>query len=835
MSEFITRLKTPYYLTGVVMILLSTGFFCLPLLTRMSSGNADKVFIANFVLAVIYFFVMLAARREEVGIDKMMPLLLFAVICLISCYALNREMNVFCESTAWFSALLVIVSINLVLLFFFHLFPYWLQQVSMLLLGLGTAVYLYLACYLLPHYPEAVVVFWALGFSLHIFVPLVLFLIVLKFMRYHIRQNKRLVVGFLSGVGIALTVCIVFVIQWSVSVSAINKAYRMAGASDGSGLPPAIEVARQVPNNYYSEKVFKAGMLYDLPSVSPGNFFSFRWTGFNQMEKQHDPLVMIAALFRPAPALTREESIQILEANYDARHITQERFWSGENLVTDHINTIVRIWPQFGLSYTEKSLLVRNKSLGDGWRNNDEEALYTFHLPEGAVVTALSLWIEGKEEKGILTSKGKADTAYRTIVGRERRDPSLLHWQEGNTVTVRVFPVPVGQSRQFKLGITAPLLRQQGKLIYENVWFDGPGFQHATEDAELQFAHPPHHLDAAVFSSYTEKSWKRSGAYDPNWQISLGEQPLSLSPFCFEGSSYTVHPYTPQRQAFNPKQVYLDINSSWTRPEFETVIDLLKDKEVLVYLSGMVRVTPGNRGMIFEQLQQQQFSMFPLFEISHPAQSLLISKSDAVSPNLKDLGDSRFAEQLKAYLPDKERIALFNIGSQLSPYLKSLKEYRVFNYEFGNLQQLKSLMQQRHFVQCIENSEQVVIDDAGLLISKRPCAEPSKAPDHLMRLFAYNHIMQQVGSGLLVDRPVEDSLISEARTAYVVSPVSSLVVLETKKDYERFGIEGADNSLQNASMHSNGAVPEPHEWALIIIGVLAILVIKYKPSISRQA
>jgi XrtN system VIT domain protein len=86
-------------------------------------------------------------------------------------------------------------------------------------------------------------------------------------------------------------------------------------------------------------------------------------------------------------------------------------------------------------------------------------------MPEGAVVTSLSLWINGNEEKAILTTKEKADSAYKTIVGAERRDPSVVHWQEGNSVSVRVFPVLPGESRKFKIGITAPLERVKGNCV----------------------------------------------------------------------------------------------------------------------------------------------------------------------------------------------------------------------------------------------------------------------------------------------------------------------------------------------------------------------------------
>ena len=75
---------------------------------------------------------------------------------------------------------------------------------------------------------------------------------------------------------------------------------------------------------------------------------------------------------------------------------------------------------------------------------------------------------------------------------------------------------------------------------------------------------------------------------------------------------------------------------------------------------------------------------------------------------------------------------------------------------------------------------------------------------------------------------INDDLVDEAATAYVVSPVSSLIVLETQEDYKRFDIQDKENSLKNATKKSSGAVPEPHEWALIILLVFFILYLKFK-------
>ena len=49
--------------------------------------------------------------------------------------------------------------------------------------------------------------------------------------------------------------------------------------------------------------------------------------------------------------------------------------------------------------------------------------------------------------------------------------------------------------------------------------------------------------------------------------------------------------------------------------------------------------------------------------------------------------------------------------------------------------------------------------------------------------------MRKVGVHYFNDDFICDELVDEAASAYVVSPVSSLIVLESKTDYERLGIE----------------------------------------------
>ncbi|NJO92609.1 MAG: hypothetical protein HC831_29330 [Chloroflexia bacterium] len=179
----------------------------------------------------------------------------------------------------------------------------------------------------------------------------------------------------------------------------------------------------------------------------------------------------------------------------------------------------------------------------------------------------------------------------------------------------------------------------------------------------------------------------------------------------------------------------------------------------------------------------------------------MITKSTKNSPNLNDLKSTRFGDELSEYLSNTTaKIKLADIGNEISPYLRSLKEFEVFDYWWGNAEELAELANKQLFpVNLIEDNE-VAIECAKSKIVMENQATVSNAPDHLMRLFAYNQIMKITGRNYFNNNSeFQQSLIALANEAYVVSPVSSLVVLETVKDYERFDIQENENSFAKCS------------------------------------
>ncbi|MBE7173388.1 MAG: XrtN system VIT domain-containing protein [Williamsia sp.] len=818
--------KDKFHLTGFIFMFLSLIVFWM-LLTVPALQNDSGLFIINYLLAVSFFFIVLFSGRLKKGRDGLHLFVQFLVLFLISAYSLNREMVAFESSVTWLSCLLVLVCINYLAFAFWKQAPVWLLYIMHALLGIGFILFLYLACYLLPLYAVSGVAAFALGISLHTFVPLLFCIYTIVILRKTSAGQKLYQACFFAGIAATVMVTTAFVVRWSHVVHRLNTSYNRGIAEDNDGLPAFVGVAAAVPHGWVAEKVLQSGLVYNVPKGEWGDFLWQMPTRNFGEERKHDPLVMTAALFAGTPTLLDDERIKILEAVYDSRHKAQQRLWSGKHLATDNIHTAVRVWPQLHMAYTEKLITVTNNTQGSS-RNNEEEAIYTFHLPEGSVVSALSLWIKGMEEKGIVTTKEKADSAYNTIVGYERRDPSVVHWQEGNTVSVRVFPVAAGKSRVFKLGITSPLKKQGDSLVYENIYFDGPGADEAEEEIKMDFATRPTKLyTEASLQPGNNLSFRHTGNYDPAWKIQFKDEGLASDVFSFQGVSYSLAPYTPHETAVDIQAAYLDINSSWTKAEFEKVFDAVRFKTVYVYDHELIRLTETNKEALFESLSQLQFSIFPLYAIHDAPGAVLISKSSSVSPNLHDLDNSAFMEETKNYLRKNTRIKLFNIGAELSPYLKSLKEFRAFDYEQGTAEQLKQRMAHNQFAASIEDDHTVVIDNAGLVIKAAKQTLSSTAPDHLMRLFTYNHLMQNAGARLFTDTLFNAGLTEEAARAGIVTPVSSLVVLETQQDYDRFNIKQSINSLKNATLRSKGAVPEPHEWVLIFIAVGVVLFVKY--------
>ncbi|TCD16875.1 XrtN system VIT domain-containing protein [Pedobacter psychrodurus] len=823
------RLQDPLYFSGLIMVAISAIIFGLTI--NIELENSTGIFLVNYALSAVYqicLLVHLFSNYKWHWVEgKLHHTVLLLILLFISAFSLNREMNVFDSSVTWCSIWIVLSIAALILASNLKLIlSQKIRYILFFFVGLALILFIYYSVYLFPLYFISLIGLVALGISIHTYVPLFLTIITITLIIKAVRIDRKLWYPIAAGCLLPLMAVTLFSLKWQQTNEKINSLINRNTLND-SKLPAWVEVSQQLEPTFVTERLLKAGLVYH--EVDIDNIFWGRMPNISFDEKkQHDPLVVISTLLFKKPNLDEKERINILKSLYRARHQAQERLWAGDHLETISMINNIKLFPAYRMAYTEKTVIIKNNAKFS-W--SSQEAIYTFHLTEGSVVSSLSLWIAGKEEKSRLTTKAKADSAYNTIVGIEVRDPSVVHWQEGNTITVRIFPCTPKENRKFKIGITSPLHKKGKRLVYQPIFFDGPIANNILETTQLTYS-------GSITGLQLPKTFKETGPnvylaeekQQLNATISCLAPPLSTAAFSFAGNSYQLTNYNKKYNSFNADRIYLDINRSWSKTEFDSVCKIAKEKPVYVFDHALIKLTPQNREELFSKLSGYTFSLFPVQEISAPEKSLLVSKGNVQTPNLNDLGDSNFAKELVNYLKIPKQIHFFNLGLLESPYLKALKELRVFNYTTGGIADMEKLMANHLFLQNQENDKTVVIEDAALMIKKVNNVQTQNAPDHLLRLFAYNDIMKKVSPDFFSKNYIQPDLVAEAEQAFIVSPVSSLIVLETQKDYDRFDIEENKNSLKNASMKSSGAVPEPHEWALfaLCMGIVSYMLFKRK-------
>lgn len=815
-------------LLSAFILLVAAFIFITPQFFGNTEDAVDTVFFINYLIATSYFlFTRFGLKKENRALShEIFTVLLF----LISAYSLNREMAVFLESVDWQSVLLVIIALSMVGSVFFNVLPMYVNLIISFILGISTILFIYLACYVAPLYLISIPLLLVLGISIHSFVPIMVLIVLWKIVSKMKAYNSLNFIFFLGGIGVSVMTILLFTIAWAKLNREAKLAYNQHESKYEQSYPSWVTLAQRLPDDWLTKRFLKTHLVYAEGEEMMRMMPDLGFRTFSE-KRVHDPLIVVAQLITKEN-LDDTDKIKILETMHNARHQAQEQYWRGDRLSTSNILTNVRIFPAYRLAYTEKTLDI-HYTLKNSW-DNPQEAIYTFYLPEGGVATSLSLWINGKEEKGYLTTKAKADSAYRTIVGVEARDPSVVHWQEGNTVSVRVFPCTAAEDRKVKIGFTTPLLLKENTLIYQSIYFKGATPKDANQTIQVKIDdYESKEADFPFsFAAKPDNFYLYEGSFKSYWEIGLEAIPLATTNFSFNQKSYQIQSFKEKFESITFNEIYLDLNSSWSKSEIEEILAIVAPQKVYCWYNyKMLVVNEQNLALIYDEIKQLNFSLFPIYQIKNPEKALIITKSEKPSPNLKDLKGSSFANALVSYLPKHKPIYLFSLRENLASYLKTLKEMKELRCKTGTIDELKDLISKKQFPSNQENETTVVIEPAQMKIEEiatEQTVQKSTAPDHLLRLFAYNNLMKKVSANYFKENYITEEAINEAKTAYIVSPVSSLVVLETQEDYKRFDITKSKNSLGNASMKSEGAVPEPEEWALVLLILAFIAYIVWK-------
>jgi hypothetical protein len=137
--------------------------------------------------------------------------------------------------------------------------------------------------------------------------------------------------------------------------------------------------------------------------------------------------------------------------------------------------------PEASLVYCEWTMEFKNIS------QQPREARAQIALPPGAVVSRVTLWINGEEREAAFSGRAQVREAYQEVAVVRRRDPVLVTTCGPDRVLAQCFPVPPdGGVMKVRIGITAPLGLEspdRGHFVWprflERNFGIGPDLKHA--------------------------------------------------------------------------------------------------------------------------------------------------------------------------------------------------------------------------------------------------------------------------------------------------------------------------------------------------------------------
>lgn len=808
--------KTGFYISMLVttatLILLTGALICKGLEIRKFESLAVFALILEFCYGTTLTFLILKHRSNYLHLSPFLIINWF-----IGCFCLNSFIPVFMNLPIW---------VYLITLFFClsNFFLYrkteenYKFSIFFFINGLTFWIVLYFALFLIPVIPFSALGILALGLGFYGLVPAIVTIIhILTIVRY-LPENKTNYISFGIGFSLVLSILIFFTVGLAAESNKISKITMLKSFEKTEGLPAYISVSQNLKPNFLNEIILKKGIVYvDLDNIfSMSGFDSFGTKQFNG-EKLHNPFISVAYLFCKDSGLSKDDKIRILQSNFDKRLETEEQLWTGEDLFTKNIKEDVKIYPDTRLAYTEITMnIVCDKN---SWR--DQEAIYSFQLPEGSVATSLSLWVNGVERKGVLTTKEKAKKAYNQIVGVENRDPSLMQWKEGNKIVVRVFPVNYKTPRIFKCGFTTPLKVEDNTMKYQSLSIKGPNISNAETNSRIQITGNSKIETTKDFELKKGFYISESKGLD-NWEAKMPLTKINSGLFVWKNKSYEVQEIQKETISFTPSEIILDLNSNWTNTQVESFLNLNQSNIFVISNGQKKQINKENFKTVLLDFENLHYSLLPLYELTN--NSLIITKSGSFSANFEELEESDYLKKIRTQTKEKN-LKVVNISAAINPFWQTMKEQHYIDYFQTNLNNCVKMIQNKQYFLHKTAPNIINIEPANISINENQKNENQKpnGPNHIYRMYAFGKVLEEQVK-IQNDSLASNQYVELAKDANIVTPISSLIVLETDEDYKKNGIEKNENTLGNASIHNDGSVPEPHEWLLIIIGSCALYV-----------
>jgi hypothetical protein len=477
-----------------------------------------------------------------------------------------------------------------------------------------------------------------------------------------------------------------------------------------------------------------------------------------------------------------------------------------------------------GFAYLEWTLSVKNNSL------IQREARMQIQLPKDAVVSRASLWINGEEKEAAYAKTAQVRQAYQSVVN-QRRDPLLVTYSGKDRVMAQAFPImPDGGRIKFKLGMTIPLqftnIEQTffalPTIIERN--FSIPvnaGNQVWIESSQLISSDM---MDAKkVGSNITRiqgqvplkagqpivvKALRSSKQQD--YLAQLSDSPMILQQLQKVKSAKT-----------DSLHIVLD-GSKGTQEHIESIINGLK----AIPLSQLVSFEIAALGGVF--YDAQPWSDTYLSKVIKAIKSHEFAGGEDNIPALVNalLNSESYTRPSILWIHGSQPVAFSNSKARIEQALRRISripdihllalnqspnevlKYQKFSQYASNLAlAVDTKTRLHHFFKSMTPGTAKIEMKRVALDNQSAQNADSNGSEHIVRLWAAaetNRLLRAKNSTSI------ESTSTFAASYKIITPVSGAVVLENQQQYE-------DNALTPVEKSSVPTIPEPEQWALIIL------------------
>lgn len=490
------------------------------------------------------------------------------------------------------------------------------------------------------------------------------------------------------------------------------------------------------------------------------------------------------------------------------------------------------------LGYFEWTMTFKNGTF------QQQEARAQIQLPPGGVVSRLTLWVNGEEREAAFASRGKVQAAYQAVVSA-RRDPVLVTSSGDDRVLVQCFPVPPSGEMKIRFGVTAPIALEtkargwlqlpgiaERNFSVENlnhaVWFESKRALQSSNKSLLA-EHPDHRLfairgmlsDAEFNTAHPTIRVERAAGLDDFW-----------TPNPLNKSAEAIHQTIEEKDWPRPQRLVLVVDGSKAmQPHLTAIADSLTQLpegielialsagDEITDLGGIIeRGSPKFYSFVAEKIRRIEAAggndnlqaLNRAWDLAAQSPGSVILWVHEAKPVL--LGNPDELRQRWERRPDNPQ--LFDLpttpgANRITEKLDGVEAVQAVP-RTGNLaQDLDSL-----FARWRGESKQVVIFREKVDRKNQELQNDlQETSSHLARLWAFDETRRLLASK---DDSKFDKAVKLAASYQLVTPATGAVVLETKEQYERAG-------LQPVAQNSVPTIPEPEEWLLMIVAVLVLL------------